>query len=200
MERGEFRSCFRPWLFMSPAGVAAPEDMSGRSRALDCCVEMSGGVCDLGRNAVQSSLDLLIAGSVTAIASCSPPFPVVPAVARCGPPVVARAVPRPSSPGSTRHIATTAEEFRATPDTMAQAGAVRGLGNRPLAVVTAGEQDPEWLALQNELAALSTNSGHHVVDGATHTSVVDDPGHARVTSAAIVGLVDAVRNNRPLAR
>ena len=50
----------------------------------------------------------------------------------------------------------------------------------PLAVVTAGEQDPAWLALQIELAALSTNSSHHVVDGATHTSVVDDPGHAPV--------------------
>ena len=83
---------------------------------------------------------------------------------------------------------------------MAQAGAVRGLGNLPLAVVTAGEQDPEWLAMQNELTALSTNSSHHVVDGATHTSVVDDPGHARVTSAAIVEVVDAARNNRPLGR
>ena len=83
---------------------------------------------------------------------------------------------------------------------MAQAGAVRGLGNLPLAVVSAGEQSSQWLALQNALAALSTNSSHHVVDGATHTSVVDDPGHARVTSAAIVEVVDAARNNRPLAR
>ena len=83
---------------------------------------------------------------------------------------------------------------------MAQVGAVRDLGNLPLAVVSAGEQDPSWLALQNELAALSTNSSHQVIDGATHTSVVDDPGHARVTSAAIVEVVDAVRNDRPLAR
>jgi pimeloyl-ACP methyl ester carboxylesterase len=101
--------------------------------------------------------------------------------------------------GSTRHVATTAEEFRAAPDTLAQAGAVRGLGNLPVAVVSAGEQSPGWLALQNELAALSTNSTHHVVGGASHTSVVDDPGHARVTSAAIVEVVDAARNNRPLA-
>jgi hypothetical protein len=55
---------------------------------------------------------------------------------------------------STRHIATTAEEFRAARDTMTQAGAVRGLGNLPLAVVSAGEQGPDWLALQNELVAL----------------------------------------------
>jgi hypothetical protein len=101
---------------------------------------------------------------------------------------------------STRHIATTAEEFRAAPDTMAQAGAVRGLGNLPLAVASAGEQSPQWLALQNELAALSTNSSYHVVDGATHTAVVDDPGHARATSAAIGQVVDAVRTNHPLTR
>jgi pimeloyl-ACP methyl ester carboxylesterase len=102
--------------------------------------------------------------------------------------------------GSTRHVATTAEEFRAAPDTMAQAGVVRGLGDLPVAVVSAGEQSPQWLALQNELAALSTNSSHHVVGGATHTSVVDDPGHALVTSAAIVEVVHAVRTDRPLAR
>jgi len=102
--------------------------------------------------------------------------------------------------GSTRHVATTAEEFRAAPDTLAQVGTVHGLGNLPLAVVSAGEQSPGWLALQNELAALSTNSSHHVVDGATHTSVVDDPGHARATSTAIVEVVDAARNTRPLPR
>ena len=43
-----------------------------------------------------------------------------------------------------------------------------------MAVVTAGEQGPDWLALQSELAGLSTNSSHQVVGGATHTSVVDD--------------------------
>jgi pimeloyl-ACP methyl ester carboxylesterase len=102
--------------------------------------------------------------------------------------------------GSTRHITTTAEEFQAAPHTMAQAGAADDLGNLPLAVVSAGEQSPDWLALQNELAALSTNSSHRVVDGATHTSVVDDAGYVRVTNAAIAQVVEAVRNNHPLAR
>ncbi len=102
--------------------------------------------------------------------------------------------------GSTRHVTTTAKEFRATPDTMTQAGAAGDLGNLPLAVVTAGQQSPPWLALQNELAALSTNSSHHIIDAATHTSVLDDPVHARATSAAIVDVVHAVRTGRPLAR
>ena len=102
--------------------------------------------------------------------------------------------------GSTQHVTTTADEFAATPANTAQVGAAGNLDDRPLAVVTAGEQGPDWLALQSELAALSTNSSHQVVGGATHTSVVDDPGHALVTSAAILEVVDAVRNNRPLAR
>ena len=45
--------------------------------------------------------------------------------------------------------------------------------------------------------ALSSNSSHRVVDGATHSSVVDEAAHARTTSAAIIELVDAVRNNHP---
>jgi pimeloyl-ACP methyl ester carboxylesterase len=102
--------------------------------------------------------------------------------------------------GSTRHVTTTADEFAATQATTAQVGAAGNLGDRPLAVVTAGQQDPNWLELQNELAALSTNSSHQVIDEATHTSVVDDPGHAGVTSAAIVEVVDAARTDRPLAR
>jgi hypothetical protein len=100
--------------------------------------------------------------------------------------------------GSTRHVSATADEFRATPATMTQAGAVGDLGDTPLAVVSAGAQDPGWLALQNELAALSANSRHHVVDGASHTSIVDDAGHAQLTSAAILQVVDAVRNDHRL--
>jgi pimeloyl-ACP methyl ester carboxylesterase len=99
--------------------------------------------------------------------------------------------------GSTRHVTATAEEFRATPDTTAQVGAIGGLGDTPLAVVSAGNSAPAWLTLQAELAASSSNSRHRVVDGATHSSVVDEAAHARTTSAAIIELVDAARNNHP---
>jgi hypothetical protein len=41
---------------------------------------------------------------------------------------------------------------------------------------------------------------HHVVKGATHTSLVYDRSDSQASSAAIVEVVGAVRNDRPLAR
>jgi hypothetical protein len=41
---------------------------------------------------------------------------------------------------------------------------------------------------------------HRVVKEATHTSVVYERSDAQATSAAIVEVVAAVRNDRPLAR
>jgi pimeloyl-ACP methyl ester carboxylesterase len=101
---------------------------------------------------------------------------------------------------STRQMSTTAQEFRASPQTTAQTQALESLGDKPLAVVSAGTQSPDWLELQDELAALSPNSMHRVVEGATHTSVVYDRSDARATGAAIVEVVAAVRNDRPVAQ
>ena len=101
---------------------------------------------------------------------------------------------------ATRQVSTTALELRATPQTTTQTRSLRGLGNKPLAVVSAGTQEPGWLELQDDLATLSPNSMHRVVEGATHTSVVYDRSEAQATSAAIVEVVDAVRNDQPLAR
>ena len=101
---------------------------------------------------------------------------------------------------STRQVSTYALELRATPQTTTQTRSLRSLGDKPLAVVSAGTQEPGWLELQDDLATLSPNSMHPVVEGATHTSVVDDRSDAQATSAAIVEVVTAVRNDQPLAR
>ncbi|HLL38835.1 MAG TPA: hypothetical protein VK357_04115, partial [Rubrobacteraceae bacterium] len=79
-------------------------------------------------------------------------------------------------------------------------GSPGSLGNKPLAVVTAGKSEPSWLKRQDELVTLSSNSTHRVVKGATHTSVVYDRSDSQATSAAIDEVVAAVRNDRPLAR
>src|SRR5215211_8029506 len=65
---------------------------------------------------------------------------------------------------STQQVVTTVEEFSATPDTNAQVRSMGNLGDKPLAVVSAGEQSSSWLEMQDELAALSTNSIHPVVE------------------------------------
>src|SRR5918998_1005486 len=101
---------------------------------------------------------------------------------------------------STQHVITTVKEFRATPQTTAQVRSTQSLGNKPLAVISAGTQPPSWLEMQNELAALSPNSIHRVVEGATHESLLYDKGDAQVTSAAIDQVVEAVRTDRPLTR
>jgi pimeloyl-ACP methyl ester carboxylesterase len=100
---------------------------------------------------------------------------------------------------STRGVSTTAGEFL-TPTQTRRLGSQGSLGNKPLAVVTAGKSEPSWLKLQDKLATLSFNSIHRVVKGATHASVVYDRSDAQATSAAIVEVVAAVRNDRPLAR
>jgi pimeloyl-ACP methyl ester carboxylesterase len=101
---------------------------------------------------------------------------------------------------STRQVGTSALELRAGPQTATQARGLRSLGDKPLAVVSAGTQERVWLEQQDELAALSPNSTHRVVKGATHTSVLYDRSDAQATSAAIVEVVTAVRNDRSLAR
>jgi pimeloyl-ACP methyl ester carboxylesterase len=101
---------------------------------------------------------------------------------------------------STQQVSTTAEEFRATPETTAQVRRAGSLGDKPLAVISAGEQSPSWLEQQEELAALSSDSRHHIVDGATHESLLYERRDAQVTSAAILEVVEAVRNDQPLRR
>jgi pimeloyl-ACP methyl ester carboxylesterase len=100
---------------------------------------------------------------------------------------------------STRQVSASAGEFLAPTQTL-RLGSQGSLGNEPLAVVTAGTHEPEWLDMQDKLATLSSNSIHRVVKGATHTSLVYDRSDSQASSAAIVEVVAAVRNDRPLAR
>src|SRR5215213_649289 len=100
---------------------------------------------------------------------------------------------------STRQWTTSAGEFLAPTQTL-RLGSPGSLGNKPLAVVTAGKSEHSWLKLQDKLATLSSNSIHRVVEGATHTSLLYDRSDAQATSAAIVEVVAAVRNDRSLAR
>ena len=102
---------------------------------------------------------------------------------------------------STQQWVTTVDEFRETPETSAQVHSMGSLGDKPLAVITAGDnQAPDWLEMQDELAALSSNSTHRVVEGATHESLLYDKGDSQVTSARIKEVVEAVRTDRPLSR
>jgi hypothetical protein len=101
---------------------------------------------------------------------------------------------------STQQVGTTVEEFRATPETSAQVRSMGGIGDKPLAVISAGQQSSSWLEMQDELVALSWESIRRVVYGATHESLLYDKRDSQVMSAAIEQVIDAVRTEGPLIR
>lgn len=80
-----------------------------------------------------------------------------------------------------------------------QAHDLGSLGDLPLAVITHGEGvDNNWREMQDELAALSTNSVHVVVDDSTHSSLVFNSEHAQQVSQIILQVVDAVQTGKHL--
>jgi len=87
---------------------------------------------------------------------------------------------------SFRHLQTTRDESLAWEELCAEVRTTRGLGDIPLAVVTAGRDVlPGQPELQGELAALSSDSIHLAVRGADHVTMVTGRGHALAVVEAI---------------
>lgn len=82
---------------------------------------------------------------------------------------------------------------------LAQAQALTTLGDKPLIVVTAVEDAHEgWLPLQDEMATLSTNSDHRVIQEATHATLIEDRADSAISIQAILDVVEAVRSGTAL--
>jgi pimeloyl-ACP methyl ester carboxylesterase len=96
-------------------------------------------------------------------------------------------------------------EFLASPETNDQVRQLTSWGNMPLFVLTATEhstppeQERLWQNWQTELTALSVNSVHQVLEGADHASFWRDPETAKITTSAILQVVEAARTGQPLA-
>jgi pimeloyl-ACP methyl ester carboxylesterase len=98
-------------------------------------------------------------------------------------------------------LRSTIEEYARANASMDEAASLRDFGDKPLIVLTAGAGSAAgWTQQQDRLAALSTDSVHRVVRGATHEALVGDAAHAASTSRAILEVVTAVRTGRPLSR
>jgi hypothetical protein len=81
-----------------------------------------------------------------------------------------------------------------------QAQALTTLGGTPLVVLTASGsmQDMDgWSAVQDRLAALSTNSSHRVA-ASTHEGLLSDERGAGSSTRAIDDVVRTVRTGAPL--
>ncbi|MEO8283957.1 MAG: alpha/beta hydrolase [Pseudarthrobacter sp.] len=97
------------------------------------------------------------------------------------------------------HLRSTVEEYIQAGSSARQAATLRNFGDKPLAVLTAGSgSQPGWAGSQDALAALSSNSVHRVIDGATHSSLVSDQEDAAETARGILDVVSAVRSANPL--
>jgi hypothetical protein len=108
-----------------------------------------------------------------------------------------------------QHWATVRALIDAMPQTYDQIRPLGTLGSRPFVVLSASSA---WFnqrvpaddarrvlnALHKELTALSSNSVHQVVEGATHGSLLHDHQHAQATSTAIRQVVNAARSRQPL--
>jgi pimeloyl-ACP methyl ester carboxylesterase len=99
-----------------------------------------------------------------------------------------------------RHNRSVRDEFSQIRTAMDQARSLTSLGDRPLVVVTA-EQDAAdgWMAAQAELVALSTNTVHHILPDAAHSSLTENEATAARSSQAILDVVNSVRAGTPVA-
>jgi hypothetical protein len=78
-------------------------------------------------------------------------------------------------------------------------GQLVDLAATPLIVLTAERGNSAgWMTSQDKMATLSTNSAHRIVAGATHDSLLADPGDAAAVSHAIHDVVVSVRTSTPL--
>jgi len=60
------------------------------------------------------------------------------------------------------------------------------------------KQEQLWQGWQTDLASLSTNSVHQIVEGTDHASFWRDPATVKVSVAAILQIVEAARTGQPL--
>jgi len=107
---------------------------------------------------------------------------------------------------ATKDLDAQAAEFAATTDLDNEVRAAGSLSDLPLFVLTAtdhgGPADMEqlWQGWQNQLAGLSTDSIHKVLNGARHESLWADPKYSAESVAAILKVVDAAQHNTTLQK
>jgi len=89
--------------------------------------------------------------------------------------------------------------LRAAERIFQQSQRLGSLGDLPLMVVSRGTGlDGGWGEQQDELAALSTNSAHMIVEDSTHVSLIFNPDHAQLVSQAILQVIGSVQTGKRL--
>jgi len=94
---------------------------------------------------------------------------------------------------STRYFDAQTLEFRAGRKIWADALNLKGLGDKPLLVISRGVNlDQDWAKYQANIANLSTNSHHIIIADANHGGLVFDQNYALMVSNEILKMLDEV--------
>jgi pimeloyl-ACP methyl ester carboxylesterase len=96
-----------------------------------------------------------------------------------------------STPG---YIAASIDEYGAVNRLARSMGDTRDLGDIPVRVLSASDGDADFAALQPDLATLSSNGRHDVIEGSNHSSIIGQQDNASEVSAAIIDLLDTVQS------
>src|SRR5262249_15878475 len=103
-----------------------------------------------------------------------------------------------ASPAHWRAVAAEMASWRR--DTSPEAAATKGVGGRPLIVLTAGPPGtPDWARPQASTPALSSDHAQTLVRGGTDGAVVNDRRYAASITGAVREVVDAVRAGHRLS-
>jgi pimeloyl-ACP methyl ester carboxylesterase len=93
------------------------------------------------------------------------------------------------------------DEFLSANASMGEAAALTDFGDKPLVILTAGVgSDADFVATHEQLAALSTNGVHRVIDGATHETLLTDEKDSEATTQAVLDVLASVRDGGPLPK
>jgi pimeloyl-ACP methyl ester carboxylesterase len=104
-----------------------------------------------------------------------------------------------ASSATASHLQSTIEEYLLANASTNQAAALVDFAGKPLVVLTAGSGTRAgWMANQDNLATLSTNSAHRVIDGAVHMALLHNEQYAAQTTQAILDVISSVRSDTPL--
>jgi pimeloyl-ACP methyl ester carboxylesterase len=176
-------------------GVPGPYVVAGHS--LGGMVALSFADRYPGDVAGIALLDSMHPQQSNAFAGMDPLLSLLPSLARTG---LGRLFFDPQDGNPVAQAQQFARDITEMPAELNRAAKLKTLGSRPLAVVTAGrDRQAGWLAHQDELAKLSSDSVHRIVAGSTHTSLIDDAHDAARSSRAITDVVLAARSGRPIA-
>jgi len=97
-----------------------------------------------------------------------------------------------------RELRANRNEFLELPTVFEQAKSLKSLGDKPVAVLSADQdQQRGWATAQEKLAQLSSNSVHRTAHGSTHSALLEEERFASITTRVIADVVRAARSGQP---